>query len=389
VDNIVKNFYVTKIGNSVDTIYNLFKFDITPLWRLADNNQQRAKESLIDVLKGKNFKDLPEHIKISKMMSSDLFSEQIDVFKAKYPELRDLKIFSLLSPQISHPIIFSKKRDTLAEKLNSLPQHFLKFDVSSDPVTRNIEERTIREDFEKLINFDISLYPEINDFLSEDRMEVYKNGDNIAEIREFIRVLSLRLVAQSSILHRGSSSFSHLIPFQLRKHIIETSIDNFHRYLEYGTISIPLNTKGKTDILNQFMDGFKKAFRAMNPDISWYTKQTIWERKLEEQEEERTERLAKEDSEFEEDYSPDITSYIDNPVGEDFDPLAEFNNKYNPKQKEVPDNYYKYYTGSIYGEKGYGNSQEIEKFRNNLAKIMGGIRGVNSFRITKNDNLKC
>ena len=390
MDNIVKNFYVTRIGNSVDTIYNLFKFDITPLWRLADSNQQRAKESLRDVLEGKDFKDLPEHIKISKMMSSDLFSEQIDIFKAKYPELRDLKIFSLLSTEISHPIIFSKKRDTLAEKLNALPQYFLKFNINSDPVTRSIEERTIREDFEKLIDFDISLYPEINDFLSEDRMDVYNNGDNIAEIREFIRVLSLRLVAQSSILHRGGSSFSHLIPFNLKKHIIETSIDNFHRYLEYGTVSIPLDAKAKAILLDQFMDGFKKAFRAMNPDIEWYTKQTVWERKSEEKRQEAMERMAEEGEEITEDYSPynDIDQYIENPMGEDFDPLSSFKAK-NPRQKEVPDNYYKYYTGAIYGEKGYGSSPVIEQFRSNLAKIMGGIRGVNSFRITKNDNLKC
>jgi hypothetical protein len=69
-------------------------------------------------------------------------------------------------------------------------------------------------------------------------------------------------------------------------------------------------------------------------------------------------------------------------MGEDFDPLSSFKAK-NPRQKEVPDNYYKYYTGAIYGEKGYGSSPVIEQFRSNLAKIMGGIRGVNSFRITK------
>jgi hypothetical protein len=382
IHSIFSNFYIAKIGESANIPYELFRFDITPLTRFLAKNKTEALKEIGDTFSGKRYKDLPDEARIQAMFSDGLFSEQMSKFFGKYYELKNsLTLFSSMNTDKA-PSVDPQKTENPNEidLLNEYPQLYISLNLSSDPHGRSVEEQIMRDEFNKLMDFSLDLFPTVAAIIDQNnRTEFYNRPEVKEEIRMFANVLALRLLTQSPHLQRGKAAYSYIIPYRILKETVETSIENFHHYLETGT-SISgdkISEKESRDLITRYMVDFTKIYRLMNDDHTWLDRKPPDEEKLVP----TSEELSEDSDDFELEEIP----YDEDPMGEGFDDIYRGRPRAVQKKEGIP--YQKSYTGKVYGSV-VNNS--ILLFRMMLAKEKGwNLQGRNEFKITDEDPLNC
>lgn len=269
IEFIYKNFLVLTVKQGDQTIsnflYEFFETDIHP-------QMKEAKIRNLASSKHVNRKELKDEVDISDnqdvLFDINIFSTQLELIQAKYYELRELKLFKLLDsrrvaphfykeeveqevdedafnddPSVvkkqddwfddNDPLSMSQKKSnkktkpvSISEIYNILHSSYISANLAVEPSMKSIEEVEMREEFTKFLNFDISELPFLP--ITEDRKEIYTNENNIAEIREFARLLGYYALVQSSHLNRAKGTFSNIVPQEILIDVIETSLNNFH-----------------------------------------------------------------------------------------------------------------------------------------------------------------
>ncbi len=351
IEFIYKNFYIMKEGNS---IYEYFEYDISPLLRNLVQGEANFKKFMEDFTTSKEA-NLTEDTKITTTYSDVIFSNQPDLIRRKYPELLNLKLINeLLTKRESGVDPGKESAFEVKDVLNMLEQNYMYLNLAINPSDRQTEEEEVRDEWKKLLNFDLSTFPSIENQIMKnpERIAVYRDPQNITEIRRFAKLLAYYSLAQGSHLSSARGSFSHLIPPTILKDVIETSIDNFNDYMNNY-----LKDSMKSGVDNM-LNNFEKLFKDMNGELGWQNKQAP---------EEFKKPVITEDEDFIGD-----TDMLENP----------------PKAKEVYKPYKKSHTGKLYSKTGDSFIAGYKK------KLMNGPEKINNFVIDifkkiEDDPLNC
>lgn len=266
------NFFVFKDGQNANTLYEYFQYDISPLLRplVESGANHEAFAKGFDT----RLNAMSEDQKIASLYSNSLLSRQLETLSYKYEELMKIPFINSILIKAEHGI--DPQKDGIPQYkdiLNALSQNYIVANLSPNPKDREAEETIFRSYFEKLINFDISQFPALQAKVSQnqERLDFYQDPANKKEISKLFNVLAYYLMAQGSPLERSKGSFSYLIPTEISKNVIETSINNFNRFLEEGASS----GGGKTTlaetnaVIDKYIKDFEKMFKDMNPDLKW------------------------------------------------------------------------------------------------------------------------
>ena len=277
VEMIYKNFFILKSSASKgNTLYEYFQNDITPLLGPLTYGVDNYKK-FVDQFNKQKESTLSEDTKIQSLFSESLFANQIDMFKAKYPELRNIKLVDELLSKKEHGRN-PQKENNLEHKdiLNMLSQSYIVVNMSTNPNEKSDEEQIMRDDWKKLIEFNLTQFPSIEAEVAQagaDRIDFYQNKDNIVEIRKFFELLAYYSLAQSSHIEKSRASFSYLAPSSIVKNVVEKSIDNFNRYIQVaGTMFDNMGTgneEGRKKAIDSLLSKFEKMFKDMNGELKW------------------------------------------------------------------------------------------------------------------------
>ena len=277
VEMIYKNFFILEdSGKRGNTLYEYFQNDITPLLGPLMYGVENYKK-FVDLFTKQKEAILSEDTKIESLFSESLFAHQIDMFKAKYPELRNIKLVDELLSKKEHGRDPQKDYNLEAKDIfNMLSQSYIYLNMSTNPNEKEDEEKIMRDDWKKLVEFNISQFPSIEAEVGEagtERIDFYQNKDNIIEIRKFFTLLSYYSLAQSSHIDKSRASFSYLAPSHIVKDVVEKSINNFNRYIQSaGSMFDNLGTgneEGRQKAINDILKKFEKMFKDMNGDLKW------------------------------------------------------------------------------------------------------------------------
>lgn len=299
IENIYKNFYIlsleqtykdvdgiTKTKTFKNFLEEFFLYDTFVDIQRTDINQAFIDE--------KAFKEKVEGFDEDAMYSWDKFPNQLDHFLAKYPELRELEIFKILNvrtlsskfnPQRwkeeykkpeddyideegrdeqsfeeDNEDFKSNKQETpmnISEVLDMFRRVYISANFSKDPQKRESQEAIASEDLSKLLKFHISDFTQLN--IPEERQEIYEDDHNISEIKNFVRTLSYYSFLNASHIDRSRGSFSSIIPYEIKKEVIEKSIKNFNNYANNWT----------PNQYQEFFDGFQNIFKQMHPEYKF------------------------------------------------------------------------------------------------------------------------
>jgi uncharacterized protein YktA (UPF0223 family) len=276
IEFIYKNFYVFDVGNSQgNTLYEYFQYDITPLLGPLVEGAENYKKFVDEFSKSREA-ILSEDTKIESLFSESLFANQIEMFRAKYPELRAIKLVDELLNKKEHGISPQKEDNMEAKDIfNMLSQSYIMLNLSSNPKDKEAEETIIRDEWKKLIEFNLSQFPSIEAEVGQDiaRIDFYENKDNIVEIRNFFRLLAYYALTQSSHVDKSRASFSYLAPPAIIKDVVEKSINNFNRYIQTaGSLFDNMGTGnevGRKKAIDDMLAKFEKFFKDMNGELKW------------------------------------------------------------------------------------------------------------------------
>lgn len=276
VEFIYKNFYILKTNEGKgNTLYEFFQYDITPLLGPLTEGAENYKK-FIDEFSVHREAILSEDTKIERLFSESLFANQIEMFRAKYPELRDIKIVDELLSKKEHSRNPRKDSNLEAKDiLNMLSQSYIMLNLSTNPKDKEAEEIIIRDEWKKMLTFNISSFPSIEAEIAKDpaRIDFYQNKSNIVEIREFFRLLAYYSLAQSSHINKTRASFSYLAPPSIIKEVVEDSINNFNKFIKSaGSMFDNMGTgneTGRKKAIDDILHKFEKTFKEMNGDLKW------------------------------------------------------------------------------------------------------------------------
>lgn len=275
IEFVYKNFFILKDAFDGNTIYEYFQYDITPLLGPLTQGIENYKK-FVDEFTRQKEAILSDDVKIETLYSDSLFANQIDMFRAKYPELRAIKLVDELLNKKEHGRD-AQKDDNLEPKdiLNMLSQSYITLNLSTNPKDKEAEETIIRDEWKKMIEFSLTQFPSIEAEVGQkpDRIDFYRNKDNIIEIRQFFKLLAYYSLAQSSHIDKTRASFSYLAPPSIIKEVVEKAIDNFNKYIQSaGSMFDNMatgNDEGKKKAIDNMLAKFEKTFKDMNGDIKW------------------------------------------------------------------------------------------------------------------------
>ncbi len=270
--NLYLNFFIYNDGRNANRLYEFFEYDISPLLRPLVQSSADYRMFVKDFF-GK-LDNMTEDEKIGALYSKSLLSSQLDLLTSKYHELRNIPLIESIIPRAEHGIDPQKDGvPDFKDVLNALPQTYITFNLSPNPKDREAEETVFRNDFEKLISFDITQFPALEAKLrqTEDRLEFYQDPASKKEISGIFNTLGYYLMTQSSHLERNRGSFSYLVPPVIIKNVVETSIDNFNRFVQEGASfkGGEVNDATRNEVIKKFLGDFEKMFPDMNPDLKW------------------------------------------------------------------------------------------------------------------------
>jgi hypothetical protein len=291
MEYVYKNFFVLNVGGRYNTLYEFFERDIIPelknaqIQALVYKNQEVDTDGrTLDKLKGKiGDSDTPSEEQSEYLSGYTMFANQIDLLRAKYPELGELKIVQALqarrtTPQVEYepPMKRSdedeeendapdeqrakKKRNvTISEIFNTFSQMYLNMNLSTDPQTKFVDEQQVRDEWDKLVNFTPQTFSSVySKIVQNNREEVYSNPENAAEIRTFFKLLSYYALVENSHLDRSNGSFAYLAPTSEITQVVEGSLKNFEQAM-----------KGlKPQTVTKLLGEFEQTFRQMNPELN-------------------------------------------------------------------------------------------------------------------------
>lgn len=266
LDYLYKNFYLIShddngklVGN---TPYEYFEYDITPLLKpLVEGigSVSEVQKGAVDAISTDD--------KIRSGYSDKLFPSQVEFFKTKYPELSDnTKLLqNLLVERVAGVDPGKSSGYEAKDVLNMLDQNYVYLNLSRNSSDRQDDEVQIRDEWQKLENFDLSQFPmvEMQVMRDEARLKIYKDPANIAEVRKFMKVLSFYSLNAASHLTASRGSFSYLMPPGTLKEIIETSITNFKAFID------KLPPKSQEATIKGILGAFGSMFKDMNGDLDW------------------------------------------------------------------------------------------------------------------------
>jgi hypothetical protein len=318
---LYKNFYyITRRDGNGNLLYNKpsewFEKDIMP--ELADARLRS------EIYKGKTdsfsltentatkLKNVGFGTNDDLLSSYQLFANQIELLRAKYPVLaQNLKLFKLLTPKRALPYfrpedapIISQQGDdtemgtsladdpelgdffekeqrmpkrppiTISEVVNALSQAYLYMNINPNPQTRFIDEQEIRDEWRKLSNFSTSEFPSIFEGMDEKTLAHYTDPRNVKELISFAETLGYFSLVQSSHLSKSPGSFSHLAPQEILSKVVEKSLSHF-----FDAIS-PVKTPSgkerqpfsKSDI-DKLFQTMEKAIIESNTDLGFVVPQ--------------------------------------------------------------------------------------------------------------------
>ena len=277
IEMIYKNFFILEdSGKRGNTLYEYFQNDITPLLGPLTYGIENYKK-FVDLFTKQKEAILSEDTKIESLFSESLFAHQIDMFRAKYPELRNIKLVDELLSKKEHGRNPGKDNNLeIKDIMNMLSQSYIYLNMSTNPNEKEDEEQIMRDDWKKLVEFNLSQFPSIEAEIAQagnDRIDFYQNKDNIFEIRKFFTLLAYYSLAQSSHIDRSRASFSYLAPSHIVVDVVEKSINNFNRYIQTAGSMFDNMGSGNEDIRKKAVDSilkkFEKMFKDMNGDLKW------------------------------------------------------------------------------------------------------------------------
>lgn len=309
IEMIYKNFYILKDSQSKgNTLYEYFQNDITPLLGPLTQGIDNYKKFVDEFSKQKEA-ILSEDTKIQNLYSESLFGNQIELLKAKYPELRNIKFVDELLSKKEHGRD-PQKESNMEHKdiLNMLSQSYIIVNMSTNPNEKMDEEQIMRDEWKKLIEFSLSQFPTIEAEVAQqgtDRIDFYENKDNILEIRKFFTLLAYYSLAQSSHIEKSRAAFSYLAPPHIIKDVVEKSIKNFNRYIMtagsmFDNMGIG-NEEVRKEAIDKLLFKFQKMFKDMNSDLKWQDPTPVVKKQAPSQVEEGDEMWGTEDMIY---YSP-------------------------------------------------------------------------------------
>lgn len=379
---LYKKFYVYKVtANEGNALYEHFMNDITPIIGLLKRDKEGWKKFISEFTLTKA-QGITEDQKIQTLFADNAFPNQIELFLAKYPELKDVSLlFKLIGKKEQGRNPYKTETDTNWEGkdiLNMLSQNYLMLNMSGNPNEKRDEEEVIRKEWNDLYNFDISLFPQVESVVSndDDRLDFYRDVDNIEEIRTFARKLAMYALNQSSPLEKTRAAFSYLAPPSIINEVISQAIINFNRYLKTAGLVFDTdrvqtgNEKERRAAVDDLLFKFQTMFKDMNVDLKW------------------------QDTEFGK--PPIQLTFPGQDGGEEDDDYGTEEAIYNPsgkaKKKEsagLP--YMKYHTGKLYNQI---TSPLIDRFQSKLFKDAGLTKlTTNDFTVSfpkdKQDPLNC
>lgn len=285
VEMVYKNFFILKDPQLIDveqnkpitsnTLYEYMELDITPLLRPMVEGVQNYKKFL-EEFSQRTESQLTEEARIESLYDQSLLAHQVEVFQAKYPELMKIRIVNELMAQKEHSVDPQKDGNFEAKDiLNQLTQSYIIVNMSTNPNDKEAEESEMRDEWEKLLHFDLSQFPGIEaDIASNpERIDFYRNPNNITEIRKLFRLLAYYSLAQSSHLTKTRASFSYMAPTEITTKVVQEAFENFNNYLKSaGSVFTTLpsaSDKTREDVITNLMDKFEKMFKDMNGDLKW------------------------------------------------------------------------------------------------------------------------
>jgi len=277
IEMIYKNFFILKTSNTRgNTLYEYFQNDVTPLLGPLMHGVDNYKKFIDEFTKQKEA-ILSEDTKIESLFSESLFGNQIDLFRAKYPELRAIKLVDELLSKKEHGRDPQKENNLeWKDVMNMLSQSYILVNMSTNPNEKEAEEQVMRDEWKKLVEFNIAQFPSIEAEIAqagEERINFYQNKDNIVEIRRFFELLAYYSLAQSSHIDKSRASFSYLAPPHIIKTVVQQSIDNFNRYIQTaGSMFDNLGTgneEGRKKAIDGLLTKFEKMFKDMNGELKW------------------------------------------------------------------------------------------------------------------------
>lgn len=359
-----QNFTIFNDNGNANRPYEFFEFDISPLLRMMLGDSKtfaQFSKSFFSKLD-----TMPEDAQMSALYSKSLLAAQFGVFTTKYPELFDLQLVKTILPKMEHGI--DPQKDGIPDYkdiLNALGQSYITFDLSSNPKDRKADEMILRNEFIKMVDFNIAHFPTLEAKLTQspDRLDFYQDPTTIKEISKTFTMLAHYLLTQSSHLERSRGSFSYLVPPAIIKQVYTEAIENFNRFLKEGA---SINGKDVTEqdrntVIKKYITEFEKMFRQMNYDLKWNEPTVIPQQKA----------VVQEEGE-----EPSFIGYDDR----------------RKKGKDRPGlDYMKGHTGKLYSKM---RSIEIEDFMARIAREEGlTLEGRNDFRLDDttydNDQLEC
>lgn len=291
MDLITKNFYLIKWtgpdGKLVyNTLYEFFQKDIIPelgqldvLKKLKDGGLNRDNlQNIRDLMGSENDLFLADYAS---------FTNQPELFRAKYPELTGLVTLlqrlqtKRVAPYFKKPapvqddeesdeflsqgyIVEDETRRpkrpkeeppfTTSAAYNLFSQSYLELNLNGDAETRFIEEQRVREEWERLFQFDPVAYPGLVAALNgnTERLQFYK--DNAGEVRHFAKLLAYYGLTKNSHMDRATGSLAYLAPAAIIRDVVETSFQNMEKLL----------SKESRVTVDTLLNNFEQLFTEMN-----------------------------------------------------------------------------------------------------------------------------
>ncbi len=297
LEMIYKNFFVLELNqkdiNGVEKLNKNFLFDFFKSDIFVDFPKLKKEFSLSNAEEIMKQMEMEEE---DSLFSFEKLPNQLPQFLSKYPEFRELEIFKILGPRTlsSHlnqermnqfrdnnneeldetgePLERSDEEyeerkyvkklpdPNLSELINTMKKSYIFANFSKDAQKREVEELVVRNQFEDLLNFDISKFEFLN--IESNRINHYMNGENIKEIQEFMNVIAFYSFMIAPHIDKSRGNFSSIIPISITKRIIENAINNFNKY----------NKTWTTSNYTIFFEQFEEMFREMNSEFKLQTK---------------------------------------------------------------------------------------------------------------------
>lgn len=325
IEFLYKNFYYLRIMKPdpkdpskkrmvYNLIYDWFERDIIPemgdkqlrsyVYRnQAAPNQVSITDNTATALKAKGVGENEEFLS-----GAALFTNQIEAFRAKYPELMELEIVKKLLPkrmqsyfkppepvnqrdedefddatstgyseeEKSFMAIPEKKPPkqppvTVSAVFNLFSQAYLSMNLPSSPQEKAIDEQLIRDEWRKLIDFKLSEFPTVwaKIINNRSRRDHYSKLRNVAEIKQFFRLMAYYSLAQSSHLNKIRGSFAYLAPQEILSDVIQKGLNNFFSHItEKKADGSTRSVFGRPEYERLLRD-FERIFIEMNTELGF------------------------------------------------------------------------------------------------------------------------